>query len=372
MITIGLIGHSFSMGNMGLGALAIGECEAIEKAANGIQHQVICFETSINRPFVPSDYNIKLEIYNLKDILGTARKFKKCDYLIDISAGDSFSDIYGKKLFAVQMCIKLAILLSGKPFLLAPQTIGPFKNFWAKFFSNYYIFKAFSAFSRDTLSMETLSKKNYNRVKVATDLAFLLPYNEVPKEEKFTVGFNVSGLLYNSNKTLNGKIEYNVMCNHIIETLIKNGINVKLVPHVILEDKQVLDNDLYVCKKLSDKYGLGAVPNFKSPVEVKSYISHFHFFIGSRMHATIAAVSSGVPTLALAYSRKFQGVFQGIKYSHVIDLNDADETTIISEIFRLQNDEYLSIVDEVERSRKIAFQGSSKYIKELKAVFCDN
>lgn len=38
------------------------------------------------------------------------------------------------------------------------------------------------------------------------------------------------------------------------------------------------------------------------------------------MHATIAAFSSGVATIPVAYSRKFRGLFEGIGYKRLIDL----------------------------------------------------
>ena len=50
-------------------------------------------------------------------------------------------------------------------------------------------------------------------------------------------------------------------------------------------------------------------PAFRTPVEAKSYIAGMDFFAGARMHACIAAVSSGVPVYPLAYSRKFNGLF---------------------------------------------------------------
>jgi colanic acid/amylovoran biosynthesis protein len=42
------------------------------------------------------------------------------------------------------------------------------------------------------------------------------------------------------------------------------------------------------------------------------------------MHATIAALSSGVPTIPLAYSPKFRGVFTAVKYPLVSDLASQD------------------------------------------------
>jgi len=36
------------------------------------------------------------------------------------------------------------------------------------------------------------------------------------------------------------------------------------------------------------------------------------FFIGSRMHACIAALSQGIPAVGVAYSGKFNGVFESV------------------------------------------------------------
>jgi colanic acid/amylovoran biosynthesis protein len=46
-----------------------------------------------------------------------------------------------------------------------------------------------------------------------------------------------------------------------------------------------------------------------SASEAKALIRSLSWFAGSRMHATIAGLSSGTPTVGLAYSLKFSGVF---------------------------------------------------------------
>src|SRR5687768_14293913 len=46
--------------------------------------------------------------------------------------------------------------------------------------------------------------------------------------------------------------------------------------------------------------------------EIKGIIGMCDFFIGARMHACIAALSQGIPTVAVAYSRKFAGVFETV------------------------------------------------------------
>jgi polysaccharide pyruvyl transferase WcaK-like protein len=46
--------------------------------------------------------------------------------------------------------------------------------------------------------------------------------------------------------------------------------------------------------------------------EMKGVIGQCDFFIGSRMHACIAALSQGVPCVGVAYSMKFAGVFESV------------------------------------------------------------
>lgn len=43
-------------------------------------------------------------------------------------------------------------------------------------------------------------------------------------------------------------------------------------------------------------------------MELKGIIAQCRFFIGARTHATIAAYSSGIPTLVVGYSVKARGI----------------------------------------------------------------
>lgn len=51
------------------------------------------------------------------------------------------------------------------------------------------------------------------------------------------------------------------------------------------------------------------------------------------MHSTIAAFSSGVPVVPMAYSRKFNGLFiDTLDYNHLVDLKKDDSKTILENI----------------------------------------
>jgi polysaccharide pyruvyl transferase WcaK-like protein len=92
--------------------------------------------------------------------------------------------------------------------------------------------------------------------------------------------------------------------------------------------------DYYVCKQLARAFPRCMVaPFFYSPIEAKSYISGLDLLIGSRMHACIAAYSSGVPVFPLAYSRKFSGLFADrLGYRHGVDLTVAGREDVQTEL----------------------------------------
>lgn len=367
-IKIGLVGHSYSRGNFGLCALAFGEQYVIERvcADLGLNCEIICFETGVNHP-CNDNSKVRLEEYNLRNVIKTAKQFSKCDLIFDITGGDSFSDIYGVKLFIVNYFIKMAVMLSGVKYISAPQTYGPFSYKWIRMLSNLYLSKSAGIYGRDEMSGNALTKKNKDRIKSVVDLGFALPFIQQPKFEKSTVGFNVNGLLYNSNKLLGDDNSYNGLCDKIIEKVKSLGVDIVLIPHVIGEDR-IADNDYYVSVELARKHGLKKPPFFQSPQEAKGYISRCHFFIGSRMHATIGAVSCGIPTLPLAYSRKFEGVYNSIEYHRTLDLRKNTQDEILSKIEDMLITNFQQATEDVSRSLLLVRQKTDEYIKDIENV----
>jgi len=73
--------------------------------------------------------------------------------------------------------------------------------------------------------------------------------------------------------------------------------------------------------------------------EIKTIIGLCDFFVGSRMHACIAALSQGIPTVALAYSPKFLGVFQSVDVGDmVLDARQLNLEDLLDEcIARFEN-----------------------------------
>ena len=103
-----------------------------------------------------------------------------------------------------------------------------------------------------------------------------------------------------------------------VATFIRHAVNehklgVLLVPHVNPLTGESRGGDAtYMASLLEQLADLGdsvkMMPHRFNAAQTKYVISYLRFFIGARTHATIAALSSGVPTVSIAYSVKARGI----------------------------------------------------------------
>lgn len=389
-LKICLAWHNLDSENYGVSALAIAHTALILKAAknHGISVSLTTFGTSgsddlkiraeledrykikINH----IDFSIKKEIKNILTGKQTSlSKLKSFDLILDQGEGDSFTDIYGHKRFITLSITKAYAIFKSIGLVLSPQTIGPYKSRYSAFIARWLMKRAESVFTRDQLSGVVLKRMGITPIET-TDVAFSLPYDKNIKRKNH-VGLNVSALLwnggYNKNNQFNLTLDYQDLTKQIIDGLLSRGQYVHLVAHVISENNPIED-DYSVCKTIKSYYNdnekLILAPSFRSPIEAKSYMSQFEFFAGARMHATIGAVSSGVPTIPIAYSRKFAGVFEGIGYKYTIEAYEADIEEFIRIFFRYFDEEKDLMSKKVEEARERANIQNSEYVRYLEGI----
>ena len=246
---------------------------------------------------------------------------KKCDCIFDASAGDGFTGIYGSARNFVQALRKQLPVWAHKPYYLLPQTYGSYK-FPLKRWSIGLIKKAKLAYARD----EKTAKEVGSFVKVTSDMAFGLPYDKtmyhLNNKKKF--GINVSSLLWDDStrSRFNLLVDYKQFYIELINFLNKEtDYEVHLIPHVVnIENYEAPENDYRACSILKQEFKDSVVlaPPFKTPVEAKSYIANMDIFLGSRMHATIGAISSGVVTIPFSYAYKFETLYSNLDYPYII------------------------------------------------------
>ncbi|MEZ5976000.1 MAG: polysaccharide pyruvyl transferase family protein [Planctomycetota bacterium] len=254
----------------------------------------------------------------------------------DVSGGDSFTDLYGVKRFWTTTHPKFLAIEAGRPLVLLPQTYGPFQDPGLRKIAEEVTRKAASAWARDERSFEALrellgSEFDPARHRCGVDMAFGLPttppragvvpaaVQEWREAGASIVGLNVSGLIYldprAAQERYGFRADYGAVMRGLVQALVERDQRVVLVPHV-LEPAGNVESDPEACRQLvhdlspevRNRVAVLAPPY--SAAEVKHVLAGLEWFCGTRMHSTIGSLSSGVPTAAVAYSLKFQGVFE--------------------------------------------------------------
>ena len=329
----------------------------------------------------PSIYNTKQLIKNIikfKDYKVAHKIFKNADYILDIGQGDSFSDIYGKARF---YWIFSQYKLSQKfhiPLCILPQTIGPFKDKTIKEQATKGIQKASLVMTRDRQSYDYVKELLPNKeVSEFIDVAFFMPYKKKHFDSQLIhVGLNISSLLWNGGYTRNNQFNLKADYQELIHKLIKyflslQNVKLHLIPHVVTGERNI-ENDYEISFEIYEKYNH---PNlilsefFLGPIEAKNYIAGMDFFMGARMHSTIAAFSSGVPVVPMAYSRKFNGLFADtLSYSYLADMKK-DNNTIILQLIKESFTNRQALKAEIEQQQQTTIKECKEKLQKTLSKF---
>lgn len=342
-----LIMHSTRSDNLGVGALTVSEVAILRdiarKGGRPLQITVLDWKDA-RTPYVagPDIRIVDLDGRFLKDPRGFFATVRRADLVIDIGAGDSFADIYGRGRLIRMFVMKFLTHLARTPLVVAPQTIGPFTKGWSRRLALWSLNRSALVATRDAKSTAALRALGYRGPAVeASDVALRLPFDPPGPRPAGAprVGINVSGLLmaggYTGKNELGIALDYPGLIRRLIAGFQARGAEVHLVPHVIVRaGRMVMEDDARASAALAAEFpGTVLAPAFDSPSEAKTYIAGLDFFMGARMHACIAAFSSGVPVVPMAYSRKFAGLFGSLGYEATVDCTTETGAAIEARIF---------------------------------------
>jgi len=328
------------------------------------------------------------------------RVLDQCDAILDVSGGDSFSDIYGSKRFWGVTRPKLIAKRRGIPLVLLPQTYGPFRGHGARRVARDAVLGARMAWARDRHSFEALkdllgSDFDESRHREGVDMAFNLraidPAETLgPEVRQFIhekpnhplIGLNVSGLialdLDRARRNFGLRAHYLDALDEFIQVVMQDpDLRLLLIPHVMTPPGSP-GSDAEGCLRVLDRLApsltsrIRMTPTQLDECEVKWLISKLDWFCGTRMHSTIAALSSGVPTAAIAYSDKTLGVFESCGVGNqVIDPRQLETQAVAGRLIesfesRAQTRQVLSTTIEGVKTRAIEqFKCTTDILKEL-------
>ena len=381
-LRVGLFGAPLDTGNLGVSALGLSTLEGLARfAPNGVE----CLLFDHGRGARPLDCGTSARVTRVgcfysrrfyrRESLRTAltmartglaglhpllRSLRGLDGVLDISGGDSFADLYGDWRFRAVTAPKALAIALGVPLVLLPQTYGPFSTDETSRRARALLIRARRVWARDVHSLAVVRELlgpdfSAERHRDGVDVAFGLPARAPSDEAGETVrslredgvllGLNVSGLLFHREEQARGQYglatPYRTLIAALLGALLEDpAARVLLIPHVVFPCSPEED-DVTACETLraglpADLAGrVSVAPTLGDPREIKWVISHCDWFCGTRMHACIAALSLGIPTLGIAYSDKTAGVFETLSLAeHVVDARRGSVAELTARVAR--------------------------------------
>jgi colanic acid/amylovoran biosynthesis protein len=241
------------------------------------------------------------------------QEYVSADAIIDLS-GDSFSNGQGGSSIRIDSTILFGMSLK-KPIVIYSQSIGPFRWALTAFLARYCLNKANLIIVREEITKNYLEELGVKPpIYLTADCAFVLDtapderVEEILSEEQVDITkrplIGISANLMLDDKENNYANSMTQLINYVIKKL---NAHVVLVPHA---DDRVIGEKIY--KLVRNNENINLIKGEYSPEELKGIIRRCDIFIGGRMHANIAAISSYVPTVATAWSQKYYGIMRTV------------------------------------------------------------
>ncbi len=307
----------------------------------------------------------------------TAQEFASADLIVHVGM-DLISDDFGT-IAVIEHCQEVLLgILWAKPVVLWAESIGPFRQSHTRALASFTLRRATWLLLRERQSLAIAASLRIpaGKLRLVADPAFLLESRHSAAHSLLrssavhqctrTIGlclnlgylaggirndaqFNLTRNVYRASQYLLPESLFRVLVRGATRTglcraplkkqrdyvarmvvLVNELLSISnsrllLVPHVEPYGLVVNENDLHWQVR-----AMCAAPDRVVVCEAddgaaatKAYIGLCDVFVGGRMHSNIAALSQAIPTVAVSYSHKFQGIMEDLGLSgYTTDLLD--------------------------------------------------
>ena len=207
-----------------------------------------------------------------------------------------------------------------------------------------------------------------DNVKLTADPAFHLERRDTPRTRlpifesgKTIIGIGISDGIYKFSHI--AEAEYSKTFAAFADELVdRYDANICLIPHVMTRGGSANDDEARCRSVIAKVKQRDRVVTFDGVEmragELKEIIARCDYHIGARTHSTIAALSSYVPTIAIAFSRKAWAIFEDV-YGHTNYVVDGNSITV---------ETLLNTFELLFSNRKSVVQTLRKRVPELKVL----
>lgn len=270
----------------------------------------------------------------------------------------------GNSLFAIN---------SGKPVMQFPQSWGPISKILDRWICKKFAFRLDSISSRGGASTSMLSSWGVaNKIIEIPDIVLAmgsLKPSIIKHAPEGDGNLGIAPIDYGFALKRSGD-HLEIYINKIVkicEFYSSEKNEIILFPQVQVDG---LDEDLPIVLRISEKLQVKHIKHrIVSHSSWSNYLdemSKLSVFLGSRMHACIFSLISGVPTVGLSYQPKFEALFSQLNMqSNCFSINDFDEN-VVSELLIALRDNPASRHSALESVNIIAVDILSKLEKAYK------
>lgn len=264
---------------------------------------------------------------------GSLKKIQNSDIIIVCGGGF----LGGKKFDSLMHIYQIYVdTLFGKPVYVMGTSIEPIKDKFIKYFTDKVIKRVDFVFAREIITEKYLSEILDDNMHVQIpDMAFMLENSnkkfrfveELRLKNNELFGITVRNWNFPDldNKQMAMENYISSVKDFMIKEFEKRTCTFVFIPQVTVST----GDDTKIAEKIKDilpkKYKKQFVIRRDdwSPSEIKSLIANMDYFVGTRMHSNIFATSMAVPTTAIAYEKKTNGIMETVGLeNYVIEIND--------------------------------------------------
>lgn len=297
--------------------------------------------------------------------IGSLKQYYENDVLVDFS-GISFSDYRSFADLVINITWLLPAFVSGIPIIKMSQSLGPYNKITTHSLAKYALKRLDVIIARGDASY-TVTKKllpHKKNIYNLPDVAMCLP--TANRETSDSILEKV-GLLDEKYVVMApsivvdqrmGSDAYRKIMKAVVKKVYElTGMPILFTPHTRNLSAMIgvdsASDDMTVCEEVAKEFDKTAVrveilKERYSATELKSVIARGEFAIGSRYHFLIAAMSSGVPSIALGWGHKYYEMFKLFNMEkYVFEYHEINEETVIQRVTELAEN-YLNLKTEIQ------------------------
>lgn len=287
----------------------------------------------------------------------------------------------GKKFDSLMHLYQIYVnTLVGKPVYIMGTSIEPIKNKIIKHFTDKILKKVDFVFARERITKEylqnVLPKEKYIQI---PDMAFMLDNIErkfefvekLKNDKKILIGITVRNWNFPNVENKSKAMENYI--NSIRDFMIKEFHNRKCTFVFIPQVTVSTGDDTIIAEKIKTRLPEENKKDFIirrddwSPSEIKSLIGNMNYFVGTRMHSNIFATSMCIPTTAIAYEKKTNGIMETVGLeNYIIEIDEITSADLYDKVEKMiKNEETIrkQLKDKIVNIREDILKKVEKVVK---------